>query len=133
MSTNSTIAVLENGKITAVYCHWDGYIENNGEILQNHYDLAKTKQLLAQGSVSVLGEDIGKKQSFDDYAANTCVFYGRDRGDDDDDTKAKTFKTKKAMIKWFDTPFFYLLDAATGEWSASRGETWFNLKNALER
>ena len=135
MSTNSAIGVLENSKIKAIYCHWDGHIETAGKMLQQHYDVAKTKKLVALGSVSVLGQEIGVKQDFNSYDSRTnktCLFYGRDRGDDD--VAAKTFLTKEAMVEWFDSvEYFYLLDAKTGVWYASRGKTWFNLKNALNR
>lgn len=134
MSTNSAIGIIENGKITAVYCHWDGHIETNGKTLAMHYNLAKTKKLVALGNLSVLGEEIGDKQDFDSFDSKnkTCLFYGRDRGEKDN-VKAKTFKTKEKMVEWFDTPFYYLLDAKTGVWSASRGNTWFDLKRALKR
>ena len=134
MSTNFAVGILENSKIKAIYGHWDGHIETAGKTLQQHYDVAKTKKLIALGSVSVLGDEIGVKQDFDSFDGRTnktCLFYGRDRGEDD--VAAKTFKTKEAMVKWFETPFFYLLDAKTGVWYASRGKTWFNLKNALGR
>ena len=135
MSTNFAVGILENNKIKAIYGHWDGHLETAGKTLQDHYDVAKTKKLVALGSVSVLGQEIGVKQDFDSFDVRTnktCLFYGRDRGEDV--VSAKTFKTKEAMVEWFDSAeFFYLLDAKTGVWSASRGKTWFNLKNALNR
>ena len=73
MSTNSAIGVLENGKIKAIYCHWDGHIETAGKMLQQHYDVAKTKKLVALGSVSVLGQEIGVKQDFNSYEDRKSV------------------------------------------------------------
>ena len=37
MSTNSFIAYKENNKITGIYCHWDGYLEYNGDMLKTLY------------------------------------------------------------------------------------------------
>ena len=56
MGTRSTIALeFADGTVEQVYCHWDGYLENNGEILQTHYsDPFKLKELLALGAFSSL-------------------------------------------------------------------------------
>lgn len=72
MATRSTInKMLENGDIVGVYCHWDGYLENNGEILKNHYNTEnKIDELLAQGDISSLGKDL-----------ESSTFYMRDRNE----------------------------------------------------
>ena len=56
MGTRSTIALeFADGTVEQVYCHWDGYLENNGKILQAHYmDPFKVKALLALGGFSSL-------------------------------------------------------------------------------
>jgi hypothetical protein len=56
MGTRSTIALeFADGTVEQVYCHWDGYLEHNGQILQKHYsDPFKVKQLLALGGFSSL-------------------------------------------------------------------------------
>jgi hypothetical protein len=36
MSTRSAIGIRYGTIIKAVYCHWDGYVEHNGAILQEH-------------------------------------------------------------------------------------------------
>ena len=56
MGTRSTIALeFADGTVEQVYCHWDGYLENNGKILAQHYmDPFKVKQLLALGGFSSL-------------------------------------------------------------------------------
>ena len=71
MSTRSAIAIQEtkNGPVRHIYCHYDGYPEHNGKILNEHYrDLAKVKELLALGDMSSLDETIEKS-----------TFYCRDR------------------------------------------------------
>ena len=43
MATRSFIGIVEEDKIKGIYCHWDGYPENVGAILNGHYkDLAKS-------------------------------------------------------------------------------------------
>ena len=67
MATRSTIALeYADGTVDQIYCHWDGYLENNGKILVEHYmDPFKVQQLMALGDISSLGPNIGEKHSFD--------------------------------------------------------------------
>ena len=60
MGTRSTIALeFADGTVEQVYCHWDGYLENNGKILATHYmDPFKVKVLLAGGDMSSLSESV---------------------------------------------------------------------------
>ena len=86
MATRSNIAMkTQDGKIVSVYCHWDGYVANNGKILLENYDnIEKIEALVALGSISSLGEQIGEKQDFDDRSTqkdNWTLFYSRDRGE----------------------------------------------------
>lgn len=83
MATRSNIGKrLPNGKILAIYCHWDGYPEHNGKILVEHYtDEKKIDQLLALGALSILGPEIGSKQDFDNPKPGWCLAYNRDRGE----------------------------------------------------
>lgn len=87
MGTRSAIGVYENEKVTAVYCHWDGYISHNGKILNDHYNVEKTKQLVALGDLSSLRPNVvarcPQQHSFDSPERDVCVFYGRDRGETD--------------------------------------------------
>jgi hypothetical protein len=95
MATRSLIGVMHGDKCKAVYCHWDGYLSNNGKILQEHYDSAKANHLVSLGDLSSLGPNIGEKHDFDcphkydtpeylswqEAKAGMCTFYGRDRGE----------------------------------------------------
>ena len=78
MGTRSRIGVMHGDKLKSVYCHWDGYLSNNGKILQNHYDSAKANHLVSLGDLSSLGTTIGEKHDFD-TRTDCCTFYGRDR------------------------------------------------------
>ena len=81
MSTNSTIAIRRtDGTKTGIYCHWDGYIEYNGVILQQYYNTEeKIEKLLALGDCSSIGEKIlpPEENSFDNMEINrnACVPY----------------------------------------------------------
>lgn len=83
MATRSRIGIYNaDGTITGIYCHWDGYPENNGKILVDHYtSITKIRKLLKLGNLSSLGPEIGSKHGFNDRTDDECTFYRRDRGD----------------------------------------------------
>ncbi len=92
MGTRSRIGVMHGDKCKSVYCHWDGYLEHNGRILQEHYDSARANHLVALGNLSTLGKEIGEKHAFSQFelraeevqaykelTENWTTFYMRDR------------------------------------------------------
>ena len=94
MGTRSRIGVMHGDKVKSIYCHWDGYLDFNGRILQEHYDSAKANNLVALGDLSSLRPNIGEKHAFSQFelpadeveafkalTENWCTFYGRDRGE----------------------------------------------------
>ena len=130
MATRSTIALeFADGTVGQVYCHWDGYLSNNGKILLNHYmDPFKLQQLIDLGDVSSLGEEIGVKHPFDNpgtygtpaYEAyneqygNMTKFYGRDRGEEG--CGAKYFKDyEHFLIDGQQEEYDYILRQVNGE------------------
>ena len=94
MATRSVIAVIEakgiggaDDTIKAIYCHNDGYLSNNGKILDQHYaDEDKVNELLAEGDISSLRDTI----------ADT-TFYARDRGEEN--KEAVTLKNETELLK----------------------------------
>ena len=60
MGTRSTIALeFADGTVEQVYCHWDGYLSNNGQILARYYmDPFKVKELVALGGFSSLDKTV---------------------------------------------------------------------------
>lgn len=90
MATRSNIGILnQDGTVSYIYCHFDGYLEHNGAILNEHYTTeGKVRMLMELGDLSVLGENIGEKQDFENRVKGTCLAYGRDRGESN--TEAKT-------------------------------------------
>jgi hypothetical protein len=93
MGTRSTIALeYADGTVEQVYCHWDGYLSNNGKILAEHYsDPFKLRKLIDLGDLSSLRPEVGAShpfsqfdttmttEQFDALYGNMCTFYGRDR------------------------------------------------------
>ena len=72
MATRSTIALeYADGTVDKVYCHWDGYLDNNGKILfENYQDPFEVQKLLDNGDMSSL-----------DSSVDGCTFY-KERGED---------------------------------------------------
>ena len=64
MGTRSRIGVMHGDVCKSVYCHWDGYLEHNGDILETHYDSAKANTLVALGDLSSLAPYIGEELPF---------------------------------------------------------------------
>ena len=60
MGTRSTIALeFADGSVSQVYCHWDGYLDNNGMILsQSYMDPFKVQKLLDLGDFSSLRDSV---------------------------------------------------------------------------
>lgn len=56
MSTRSYICIENEDKtLTGIYCHWDGYIEYNGTLLQGFYrDRQSVEELIKLGNISSL-------------------------------------------------------------------------------
>ena len=88
MATRSRIGMVnEDGTVSSVYCHWDGYPSYNGRVLSENYtDLEKVKKLIALGSISVLDEEVetSDPHTFENPKKGVTVAYHRDRGEDYD-------------------------------------------------
>ena len=122
MATRATIAKMQTdgSGIKAIYLHSDGYLEHAGRILAEHYkDESKVDELLEQGDVSMLDENIGVKIDFNDYktryANKQCKFYMRDRGEKY--KHAEQLKDETELIEFSkncDVDFIYMF--AYGSW-----------------
>ena len=122
MATKSHIGKqLADGTVKYIYCHWDGYPEHNGKILEEHYtNEAKVDALLELGDISILGPEIGEQQDFDKretHHPNWCLAYGRDRGENDID--AKIASSIRDMI-WQD--YHYVWNNGTWECYSGNGD-----------
>ena len=128
MATRSAIGIKFGPVVKAVYCHWDGYPEHNGEILKKYYsDSVKLSALIAQGDLSSLGAEIGTKHDFDQKSeyvdwpeakvacAKECTFYKRDRGEQNIDFR--TFAHNVDLFEHYNeigVEFIYVY--AEGQW-----------------
>ena len=113
MATRSIIAKLDDKGVQAIYCHNDGYLSNNGKILDLYYTdntdeqdaKDKVNELLAGGDISSLKDTI-----------EDTIFYMRDRGESN--KEATTLKDESALLEFA----FELCDAevvymfAYGSW-----------------
>ena len=117
MSTNSFIGIkTPDNKIKGIYCHWDGYIENNGLVLQKYYDNEdKINQLINLGSISSLGIEIGTKTDFNN-PGNTdlnTIAYHRDRGED---LEIQVYDNPKKLHNYGCYEYAYIYDPDEKKW-----------------
>ena len=72
MATRSRIAIEnQDGTVTSIYCHWDGYPSGVGKTLFNSYDQEELKELINLGDISSLSD-----------TTKDTVAYHRDRNED---------------------------------------------------
>lgn len=121
MATRSGIGVKrEDWSVVGVYCHSDGYPEGVGRMLQEHYlDRAKVEKLVALGSISSLGSEIGERHPFNERRDDWTTFYGRDRGESG--TEPKTFGDRELFredIRRSGVEFVYVL--TWGGWMVAK-------------
>jgi len=123
MGTRSRIGVMHGDKVKSIYCHWDGYLEHNGQILQDHYDSARANQLVALGDLSSLRPNIGEKHAFSQFelpaeeveafkalTEDMCTFYGRDRGEKGVEFKvAQTFAEFLEQAEGCGAEYYYIM------------------------
>jgi len=134
MATRSTIALeFADGTVQQVYCHWDGYLAHNGQILLKHYSNPFIlRDLIDLGDISSLGKIVGTKHPFSPHgsdesekvlyeaaqAAGATTFYGRDRGETGID--ARKFKDYADYVENFQhEEYDYILRNVNGK------ATWF--------
>ena len=122
MSTRSNIGIKnKDGSIHCIYCHFDGYLEHNGLILERYYkDQNKVKNLINLGDISSLGlnvyPDPEYEHTFDNRQKYVTVAYSRDRGEDKRIKKFDDMHDYMISFKntWYD--YAYLYDEENKEW-----------------
>ena len=105
MSTRSNIGLKKkDGTVEVIYCHWDGYLSGNGQILLDNYELDEVREILSRGDMSSLGE-----------SPDGCHFYnGGEEGE------ARSYNS---LEEYFDAikddifmEYAYIYDEETGTW-----------------
>jgi len=128
-----------NVQVESIYCHFDGYPEGVGAILDEHYaDPAKLDALLALGDLSQLGAELGEPHNFDTALDDTrsgaipetwTLAYRRDRGEDNVESVTHPYGDWPDYGQEFD----YLLTATGWVYRASAygkpsGDPWHILE-----
>jgi hypothetical protein len=155
MGTRSMIAIQNpySKQVRAVYCHWDGYLEHNGAILQKHYSASpKVNNLIALGDLSSLRPEIGVKHAFSSLDltkeeqeayelehGDSCTYYGRDRGESG--CEFRVFDTLNAACEHYTWSDYYYCfkysakdDFQSGEWFYKQpGGRWKKLAPAIAK
>jgi hypothetical protein len=146
MATRSTIALeFADGTVQQVYCHWDGYLDNNGRILQAHYSNPFVlRDLIDLGDVSSLRPTVGTAHPFgylgtgidsvtyDKLYGEMTTFYGRDRGEQG--TGAKKFADFADYKENFCHEEYAYILRTDGNWYVKQYSNDFELlKDALEK
>ena len=103
-------------EVRSIYSHSDGYPSYVGKLLLENYDTPeKVNQLLDLGDISLLGSEIGEKHKFEDRSHPTwCLAYGRDRGEDADQIKARKHVSVAEFLLACQEDYTYLFD--NGQW-----------------
>ena len=120
MATRSNICVkTPEGDLLGIYCHFDGYPENQMPLLTENYNtIEKAMELLALGNLSYLREEIGERQDFNakDKNERWCLAYGRDRGETGQNAQLYSSENSYA----FENQYTYIF---------TEGEGWSYTKN----
>ena len=128
MSTRSRIGVMHGDKVKSIYCHNDGYLDYNGQILQEYYDSAGANQMVALGDMSQLQQEIGRPhalhmtyivpgefQQRHEFIQHWCTFYGRDGGEKHTEYKvAVNFETFLEQCNMSGAEYYYIME--DGQW-----------------
>lgn len=70
MGTRSRVGVMHGTVCKSVYCHYDGYLEYTGKILQQHYDSTMANALVARGDNSGVQETLEEMNFYEDRERN---------------------------------------------------------------
>jgi hypothetical protein len=112
MATRSLIGMnLDNGITKIIYCHWDGYPSNNGELLLHHYTSPSAiVELMELGDLSSL-----------DATPATCEAYHRDRNEPWDMVEPRDINTSEldVVANNYGVDYVYIYNNEY-EWECSR-------------
>lgn len=119
MGTRSNIGIeWENGDIFYIYCHWDGYPSNNGEILFNHYTSKEdVTELISLGDISFLATDLEGTNDYHTW-----------RGEE---LKLRKTSSREQV---YQEEYAYVFSVKENKWySKGHGYDWTPLDKVLEK
>jgi predicted CxxxxCH...CXXCH cytochrome family protein len=122
MSTRSRIAIEnQDGTVTSIYCHFDGYTSGVGKMLEKWYTTqAKVEALIELGNISSL-----------DMTPTSTVAYARDRGEDLKQTLYDG--VEQLYTEGFNYGINYIYCyTKTGQWLVSDDGPVMELERAIE-
>ena len=127
MATRSTISIENSdGSINTVYAHWDGYISNNGVILQKYYNTRElVEKLIAGGGISSLGRYISETPLDFDNRDNNFTNYYSYRGEITEIRHHKDFDTYESENDNQDYDYLFTSDNV---WSVFYNGEWHDLE-----
>lgn len=132
MSTNALIAVKHGNNFKSIYCHFDGYPSHTGKMLYENYDSPKANHLVSLGNISFLGKNIYPRtdaHSFETPEKDVTVFYGRDRGDKDQEFKCSTTEEDFLSHRYVD--HYYVMDNGRWMYYSTNTKEWVSLAEVL--
>ena len=122
MATRSRIAIEnQDGTVTSIYCHCDGYTSGVGKMLEKWYTTqAKVEALIELGNISSL-----------DMTPMSTVAYARDRGEDL--VQSKYNRVEALFDMGFNSGIEYIYCyTKSGQWLVSDDGPVMELERALE-
>jgi predicted CxxxxCH...CXXCH cytochrome family protein len=122
MSTRSRIAIEnQDGSVTSIYCHFDGYTNGVGKTLEKWYTTqAKVEALIELGDISSL-----------DMTPTSTVAYARDRGEDL--VQSKYNRVEALFDMGFNSGVEYIYCyTKSGQWLVSDDGPVMELERAIE-
>ena len=103
MGTRSRVAVMHGDVCKSVYCHYDGYLEYTGQILNDFYGSVEANELIARGDNSGVQKTIAEMN-----------FYS-DRGEEDVSWQvAHTFEEFLEQVEGCGAEYYYVM--REGRW-----------------
>jgi len=124
MATRSVIGIENSdGTISAIYCHWDGYVSGVGKsLIIGFCSRAMTEALIAHGDVSSLGSDLVSTR-----------FYHRDKGERlSKPRRVKGAAGLNAFMGDCGAGYAYYL-TRRGKWKFSSGDGFQYLEPAVKK
>ena len=106
--TRALVGYLSGDRLTTTYNHYDGYPDNLGVGLQNHYnDDEKAKEVAMKGYITYLNPETGEIEATHNDAPGKLVL--------PDDAQQRAFEIAEEIDK-FGADFGYIWDDETNQW-----------------